>query len=385
MKNGLKIKKRTLLLFPAIFLIAIQFYDEVALLQRIDATGLKHILILLYIMIVIAKGNSERRFSFFLGYELKRVCTVTSILVAISFFFMIQNGFSTGWISETYFFIIPILFVYCIFRNNWTRTALEELTDMMMIPSVIGFVMLILQRLAEGTAITFSFIESKSPFEIESAHLFLLLYIAYTYLEKKKKSIVCAICCILAWKRMTLIYLIFVALIHKRIKKDKSVPKSFYVLLTGLILFVPLIFELLLTDSFSDWFTSTFGINLHNFLMFRFETIVTAFESSIPNQGLGTFLTVNVPWYGRIVNVSIHNDIVRLYLEVTPVGLACFAYGYLSLARNQYSFLVIAFMFIEMIFSHFLGNGSLPFWILAFSMICCFNRFPDNIAKTESV
>lgn len=92
MKNGLKIKKRTLLLFPAIFLIAIQFYDEVALLQRIDATGLKHILILLYIMIVIAKGNSERRFSFFLGYELKRVCTVTSILVAISFFF-----YDTKW------------------------------------------------------------------------------------------------------------------------------------------------------------------------------------------------------------------------------------------------------------------------------------------------
>ena len=109
--------------------------------------------------------------------------------------------------------------------------------------------------------------------------------------------------------------------------------------------------------------------------MFRFETIVTALESTKPNRGLGSFLSGDVPWYDHYVNASIHNDIVRLYLEVTPIGLACFSYGYLSLAQNQYSFLVMGFMFIEMIFSHFLGNGSLPFWILAFSMICCFNRF----------
>lgn len=366
------------MLFPVIFLVAIQFYDEVPILQYIDSTGLKHILLLLFIVFSLAQGIKGKKFSFPIGYELKRVCVVTVILVLISFLFMMQNGFSTSWISEVYFMVVPILFVSCLFRDRWNEDALEELADLFLISSVIGFAMHILIKLQQGNLLSFSFVDSSSPFEMESAHLFLLLYIAYTYLNKKKKRVLSALCCILAWKRFALIYLIFVTVFNKKISKSKKIPKNVFICLTIIILLIPSLLELLLTDAFSNWFTLTFGIDLHQFLMFRFETIVTALESTKLNQGLGTFLTVDVPWYDDYVTNSIHNDIVRLYLEVTPIGLACFSYGYLSLAKNQYSFLVMGFMFFEMIFSHFLGNGTLPFWILAFSMICCFNRFPTK-------
>ena len=375
MRKCILIKKRTLMLFPLIFLVAIQFYDEVPILQYIDSTGLKHILLLMFIFFSLSQGNKGNNISFPMGYELKRVCFVTIILVLISFIFMLENGYSTGWISETYFMIIPILFVNCLFRDRWNEDALEELADLFLVSSIIGFAMHILNRLQQGNILSFSFIDSSSPFEVESAHVFLLLYIIYTYLDKKKKRILSALCCILAWKRMALIYLIFVTFFNKRISKSKKIPKVVFICLTIIVLLLPLLLELLLTDAFSNWITLTFGIDLHKFLMFRFETIITALESTKPNQGLGSFLLVDVPWYDHYVNVSIHNDIIRLYLEVTPIGLACFSYGYLSLVQNQYSFLVMGFMFIEMIFSHFLGNGSLPFWILAFSMICCFNRF----------
>lgn len=375
MNSRFLIKKRSIILLPIIFTVAIQFYDEVTIFQRIDATGIKHILLLLYIFVSITIEINRRKLSILINHEIMRVCFVTAILVIISFFFMTINGISKSWISEVYFMIVPILFISCLLKDNCNEEALEELADLFLLSSVIGFVMHVIVRVQRGNIQAFSFVNSSSPFEVESAHLFMLLYVAYTYLGKTTKRFISAICCILAWKRMTLIFLLFVTIFHRKISVNRNVSRHFLVILTVFILFIPLLIELVLTETFSDWFIQIVGVDLHKFMMFRFEAIVTALESTKPNCGLGSFLYVDVPWYDKYVNVSIHNDIIRLYLEVTPIGLACFSYGYLSIAKNQYSFLVMGFMFVEMICSHFLGNGTLPFWILAFGMIYCFNRF----------
>ena len=63
MRNSILIKKRTLMLFPLIFLVAIQFYDEVPILQYIDSTGLKHILLLMFIVFSLAQGNKRKNIS----------------------------------------------------------------------------------------------------------------------------------------------------------------------------------------------------------------------------------------------------------------------------------------------------------------------------------
>ena len=184
---------------------------------------------------------------------------------------------------------------------------------------------------------------------------------------------------------MCLLYLIFITIFHSKISRNGIVSKKFYVLITGIALCLPAIVQILLTDSFSQWFTSLTGLDLHAFLMFRFETIVTAFESDELSKGLGTFLWIDVPWYNKFVHVSIHNDIVRLYLEVSAAGLVCFTYGISSIAKNNYSFLIMVYLFIEMACSHFLGNGSLPFWILAYSMIFCFNRYPRDTGRESCI
>ena len=203
--------------------------------------------------------------------------------------------------------------------------------------------------------------------------MFLLLYIFYTVIGNGKRRIITAICCILAWKRMCLVYLVVFTVLHWKIK-NKNVPQKYYVIITALFAVIPALMQIVLTDSFSAWFYNAFGIDLVDFMQFRFQSLTTAFQSGIKSQGLGTYLYVDVPWYGSYVHMNMHNDIVRLYLEVSIIGLVIFLYGMASIARNMYSFLVMVFMFIELAASHMLGNGSVPFWILAYSVIFCFNK-----------
>lgn len=378
-EDGLFIFRKKWIIFPAIFLLSIQFFDEVPFLYFLDQTGLKHILILgicfwgLYPDIDGLKVKIKN-----FSAEIRTVCGVTAALVAISFCCIFANGLSFGWVSETYYLLAPLFFVYSIFKRDYSIRHLEKIMDMFLYSMMFGFAFFIMGKIAEGQLVTISFVDSSSPFEIECAHLFLMLYIFYTFENHTGKRILSGVCCVLAWKRMCLLYLIFVTVIHRKIDREKKVPRFFPAAVAAALVLLPSLLQLLLTDSFSNWFTQTTGLDLHKFLMFRFETVVTAFESGVPSRGLGTYLYVDVPWYDHFVRVSIHNDAVRLYLETSVVGLLIFAWGMSRIAKNTYSFLVMLFMFIEMSVSHFLGNGSLPFWVLAYSMIFCMNRYSED-------
>lgn len=375
--------KKKWLIFPAVFLLSIQFFDEVSFLAKLDRTGLKHIFVLAVCFWGIYTDVSEAQIRIKnFSMEISRVCKVTAALVAISFGYMFINGFSTGWLSEMYYLIVPLFFAYSVFKKDYTILHLEQIMDMFLYSSMFGFAAFIFVKLTGGQLDAISFVNSSSPFESECAHIFLMLYIFYTFEDNLWKRILSGVCCILAWKRMCLLYIIFVTLFHKRIRKDKEIPEIFPVAITFALTLIPAVVQLLLTDGFSNWFTAVTGVDLHKFLMFRFETIVTAFESGIPSRGLGTYLLVDVPWYDHFVRVSIHNDAVRLYLETSVAGVFLFAWGMSHIARKQYSFVVMLFLFIEMSVSHFLGNGSLPFWVIAYSMIFCFNRYSEDFPKT---
>lgn len=381
-KEGLFIFKKKWLIFPAIFLLSIQFFSEVPFLYKLDQTGLKHILavaICFWGLCTDVRGFQIKIRNF--SSEIKTVCMVTAALVFISFIYMFVNGFSFGWISEMYYLLVPVFFVYSIFKYDCSIEHLEKIMDMFLYSMIFGFIFFILKRISAGQLGTVSFLDSSSPFEIECAHIFLMLYIFYTFENNTWKRILSGFFCVLAWKRVCLLYLVFVTLFHGRISREKPVSKYLLMAMTLGLVLLPTVVQLILTDGFSNWFTAATGLDLHKFLMFRFETIVTAFESGVPSRGLGTYLYVDVPWYDHFVRVSIHNDAVRLYLETSAAGLLIFAGGMSSIVKKQYSFIVMLFMFIEMSVSHFLGNGSLPFWIVAYSMIFCFNRYPQGSSR----
>lgn len=377
------IRKSDIANYIAIILLCIQFFSErIPICTVIDQTGLKHIFLILAIFLGFCydTGGGKIKIKRF-SYELERILFTVGMIIFITFIYMAINGFATYWVSQTYFFVVPILFVYVLFKNDCTISRFFKILNLFTFVLTSLYLIFVFQKITSGAAIYFSFVESESPFEMEIAHMFLLLYMFYTYVGNKPRRIITAICCILAWKRMCLIYLVIFTILSIKTPKTKYVSKKYYVITTLVFAAIPMLIQLVLTDEFSNWFYNTFKIDLIDFMQFRFQSITAAFQSNIPSQGLGTYLYVDVPWYGSFVHMNMHNDIVRLYLEVSIIGLLVFLYGFSSIASTVYSFYVMIFMFIELAVSHMLGNGGIPFWVLAYILIFCFNHPDPKIGR----
>lgn len=274
--SSLRIKRKDIFIFLTLVLLAIQYAPTIPICRELDEMGLKHIFIIISIFCGIVPdctGLAIRLKNY--SKEVKSVLFAILSLLIISVVYMCINGFATYWISETYFLIAPILFVYVIFKNDCTISRFKWAANIIYYCTIPLYFVYVLQVLVSGPSLGFSFSQSTSPFEQSAAHLFLLLYIFYTFCRDKKKRLISGICCILAWKRMCLLYLLMVTLIdyfNPNLKR-KKVPKSVIIFVTVLMATVPLLVQLIMTDSFSNWFNNLTGLDLEHFVMFRFQTM----------------------------------------------------------------------------------------------------------------
>lgn len=382
MRDGrFSIKRKDFFIFLTLVLIAIQYAPTIPICRELDEMGLKHISVLIAIFVGLAPdftGLKIRLKNY--SKEIKSIMFAILSLLIISLVYMCINGFATYWISETYFLVAPLLFVYVIFRNDCSLSRFKWAVGIIYWCTVPLYFIYVAQVIISGPSLAFSFSKSTSPFEQSAAHLFLLIYIFYTFCGDKKKRLISGICCVFAWKRMCLVYLVLVTLIDCFIPnlKKKNVPKSVIIIVTAVMAAVPLLIQLIMTDAFSTWFYNLTGLDLEHFVMFRFQTIGAIYESNLPSQGLGTFLNIDVPWYGQLIHMNPHNDVIRLYEEVSIIGLIIFVYKLGSICTNWYSFVAMGYIFIELAVSHFLGNGGLPLWIMVYLMVFCFNTHANR-------
>ena len=385
-RTKIKIKKNNLLSSWAMCLIALQFANTIPIFKFIDEMKLKHIFIVLAIVWGLLSDIGGRKIALKnYGREVIQVLKMISVLLAITFVYMHFHGFTTKWISELYFLAAPILLVYVCLKDDCSFSQFKWYVDIMYYWTVPCYLFFVMKTMISGIQISFSFANSISTFEQSAAHIFLLLYIFYTFYGERKKRIVTGLCSVLAWKRMCLLYFIFVSfvdLIKPRLK-ETEIPKHYIYIVTAMIALIPVMLQFIVSDTFSNWFERVTGLDFKYFTMFRFYTITTMFESDIPSQGLVSFMYIDVPWHDRFVHISPHNDILRLYFEVSIVGVVSLVYGIGRLCRNYYSFLVVVYLYIEMIVSHFLGNGGLPFWIIAYFSIFCFNTHAPYDCRPE--
>lgn len=351
-----------------ISLLCMQFFAErVSFCATVDNSGAKHVVMALFIAFEFLTSN--RRYDD--KYEIRIVFNTALLILGITLFYLIMNGYSNAWIEQIYFFLSPIIVTYYLFKDNKSPDRFNWILNLYLYILSSLYTIYIIARIQSGVNLNFSFVDSSSPFENEVAHMFLLLYLYYTYRQDTRKRIVTAILCILAWKRMCLVYLTIVTILNPLISKNRKIGNTAHILTAFLFALAPFFMQVVLSDQFANWFYTEFGIDLIDFLKFRFQSLNAAFDIATinPSHGFGSYIIVNVPWYGSYVVMNMHNDLIRLYLEISFIGLFAMLFGLISITKNIASYLVMLYLFIEMAASHMLGNGGLPFWMLAYSII----------------
>lgn len=369
-----------ILIYLSLTFLCMQFftlYNNLPFCKFFDSLGLKHIFMIATVVVGFFSDLRHGKLKIIrFSYEIRMGVLAIVSLVVVSFVIMIFNGYGNYWVEQVYFLIIPLAFAYTVFKNDYSLKRFKSIINyLLVVSSILYTIFIIYTFFIQGKPLNFSFIQSESPFESEIAHFYLLMYIFYTFIGDTRGRIFSALFCVLAWKRISLICLILITIAGFMRLRNNRIKIGYIIAIAVIFSLIPFLNEYMLSSDFIHWFNEVTGLDFAQFSNFRYYALKAAIDAGLKSKGLGTFFNVKVPWYDHYEIINLHNDLMRLYLEVTIVGLFLYLLFTGAVARRKFSMFVILYLYIEMCGNHLIGNGGIPYWLMGYTLMFFFNSY----------
>lgn len=307
-----------------------------------------------------------------------RNCLISvGILTVISLYALIFNSREMKLFDELFYFLVPIFFSFMYINAN--DGIVDKAIDIVFYLHVIEFFLMEHDRLTIRNLLRIDIINSYSPFESELAFLLGLLVIFYLWKGNKVKCGISFLLLFLSLKRFTLLFAVLCFFFFRRLSK-KAVKNTFHIFFIVLFMLVPVVLELLCSDAVANWFFTTFGLELNQFVKGRFEILNVAFDMYAPGGGLGSTRMLLSNYYREIHGTGLdsfydlHCDNVRIYLECYSIGFLALLTGYIKSAKSYTALCLIVYIFAECCVNHMFGVGRALYWIVVFLMLFSFNQ-----------
>lgn len=303
-------------------------------------------------------------------YIIKQVLGVVFAFAVVSIFGMTVNGHHLFMWKDLFYILLPAVYCYIIVNLD-ERENLDYYIDFAFWGFVINFVLIATpQSFTMANLMSISFADSYSPWESGLADMFIICFMYYHSIKKRLNAFVALLLNALSFKRIHVFYMILFILIHPFLK-NKRVPKSVEIITKIFFILSPILIYASLSDSFSAWFESSFGMDLNSFTMGRFNQLdlICDLDENLTGLGMTHYMLIikDFPIH------RLHCDIMRLFLETTVVGLVVFVNNYINIAkRNQKGFMIMLLFFIVMLSSTFMENCF--YWLMIFLVIENFER-----------
>ncbi|MDF2945086.1 MAG: hypothetical protein K0S01_3944 [Herbinix sp.] len=297
------------------------------------------------------------------------IMLVPVVLGIITLIYTIINGMKFLLMWDMFYLIIPYLMVFIIVNVDENQNR-EFYFDSLLIGHIVLFFYKFAGILDMEHMKKISFVNSFSPYESVTAHIYTLLFYYYYVKNKKVRCLLALFFGILSYKRLHVVFAVLVLLLGWCVRK-KIV--GFYLENIVKVIFIssPLFLYAILTDQFATWFLATFKVDFGQFTMGRFDQLREVITADITNYGLGS-IKYYLDSKGAYINI-LHCDIMRILIETSFVGLVVLVYSYFNVAKkNIYSLILMIFIFMIM-FTSTVINGFLG-WFVVFLSIDEFNR-----------
>ncbi len=348
----------------------------------IDNLKLKYILEVVAIaagLFVCYKSPAKRKLSNInMLYETKNMLFAIGVMGLITVVMQFFNGFYSYSYLELFQWICPLLFVFAMVN---VFDDFEFCFDLAFYMTVILYVYYMGNKFTISNFKLISFADSNSPFEGIFAFYTCIMIGYFLYTNKRVKAFICLLVTVLSFKRIALITVILMFAFYKFIPRRKRVSPVLINIAKIVFIIIPIVLTIICNYEFAEWLYDTFAINIYELTLGRFEMISVLVESDNLVYGLGSTIKVlDVEYSDRIMegvanHVSVHNDILRIYLDTTIVGTVAFTCCSFNAAKKCYaSFFLMLYMLTDMIFNHLTASGSVTMWILVYMSIYYFNN-----------
>lgn len=350
------------------------FFYFIIISYAFDFGNIKYIITWLYIILDTIVTLKENNWKIIYSSNIKDYFYILNsfiILIVITIFLQLRNGFNSYAINETIFLLTPILLVMCYIKNI-SSIQLKRTINISFYIVTISFIYKFLDVISWENIKKISFTNSYSPFESELAYIF-IIYEAYFITQKdKKRTILSALLCSLSFKRLCCIYAIFMLIAAKIVDINKKVSKKILYITISIFIFIPVITCWAVENNIDEYIYNKYKISLNELTLTRYSRLELSIKSNEIRYGLGSTTTYLTKTLNRINGSNInqrnlHNDLVKIYLECGIVGIIAVIVAFFkNFSNNLISYMLVVYIFLECYFNHLFGAGSAHFWIVLY-------------------
>lgn len=216
-----------------------------------------------------------------------------------------------------------------------------------------------------------------SSFESSFAHDLLIVECYFIFRTQTAKASVALVLTMISFKRASFILAPILLLFRNSIRRARPPRRITLFIMWLLGTSSPFMIMLLYSDQFGDFFETAFGVDVNSFFTGR-ETIYDIATGDLPqNLGFGWLNTllseVTFGAFGTVWNGLLHNDTLRIFLEVSVFGLAAYIFALVRMAKwSRLSLILVGYTMFVLVTSRLLTQMS--FWIVLFLVLALLER-----------
>ncbi len=401
LKIKIKVGKNTWLKVLFIACIAIAIFGEVKaddtrplyyFADLIDRMRVKYLLEVIAIIcgLVVCYADPEKRKlpNIKMLYETKNILLMCGIIGVITVGYQLMNGFYMDSYVELFQWVCPMLFVFVMV--NVFDDDFEMIFDIAFYLTVFQYFYYMGGRFTLENFKKIDFFNSFSPFEGIFAFYTCIMISYFLFANKRIKAFICMFITIMSFKRIAIITSIVLFVFYGFMHKNKRVNPILLNTVKVIFILIPFVLVAICNEDLARWIYSTFNINIYRFTLGRFDMIMYLLESDGMKYGLGSTIKALNEGFSYVVDsgvdhVSLHNDHMKIYLETTIIGTISFVWFNFNIAKKcNAAFIIMLYMFVDMLFNHLTGSGSVTMWILVYLSIYYFNKESENPEQSVS-
>lgn len=290
--------------------------------------------------------------------ELGRVLSIITFFLIITGLCVLDVGYGNSrTVIEIMLMVLPIVYAFTLI-NTLTFRQIDACMMVILLASMVAYFanlhmgvgQIVSALLAVNPSASYSALESSSFAGVSIA---LALY--YLYFRRNKLGCVLSfIFVFLTFKRLAMVTVLVLLVLPRFLDCSKPVSLRTLRFTKVMIFAVSLVYFWLMTPTAASWMQTYWNFDLDSFTMgrsWRFDLLWN--NPNFVNTGLGSTWSFLETRYG----FSLEMDIVRLLIEVTPIGVAILINNMFDLVKsNRYCFIVMLYLFFNLITSHSLAN-----------------------------
>lgn len=366
MKIERRLRKINYILLFVLFIF--QTIDNYFREKRIDIIGLntfKNILLLIITAVFMYEVYAlvkDKKYKPIFKEETKSIIFIVITFFSLSVYYMLKNnGIKLVTFKGLLDIIIPIIVAYVILNLIGIKD-IYRLMSVLLIIMFTGYLFTVSDKISFANILSIDFMASSSPFEstyFSPSAIAFTLFFCY-YRENKILTFLSVLFSVMTFKRIMVIFAVFLFFFGGRFKNFKNVPQIliniFIIAFTALSFFYIWIMQ-------GRWgwiIERLFGMNTNNFSMGR-SYFMSVILNNFTSYG---YMTSSINYQ------SMEMDIPMIYVEMGWIAVVITIFFLTRIAKNNwYNFLCIMFCLSELLTSHWFDITY--FWIVAYITIGC--------------